>query len=293
MKLLDINVALDSRSDYFNVYPLGDLHIGAFNCADKHIRAHVARIAADDRGLWFGGGDIFDAVIFQDTKRFDPNNLPDWMLRGPSSSIRNKVKDIVKAQLDYGFKLLNPIKNKCIGMLQGNHEYTISSRHNRDIMSEICKEFHSVDLTDHAFIRFKCTRGGGRGHCSVVRAYVCHGYGSGRSPGSEPTHLTRLAQERDCEFILRGHSHTFHIMPPIPRLTIPKSGDLPETADTHDVRVANWGSWLLSYAIGPSTYDSRANYPVRALSTLFVRVYPFKERGNHSKPEIGITEVVL
>ena len=174
----------------------------------------------------------------------------------------------------------------------GNHEYTIAHFHNRDIMAEICKEFVAPNLTDHAFIRFNSKRNDGDSS-SVIRAYICHGNGAGRSPGSEPTHLTRIAQERDCELILRGHSHNFHIMPAIPRLTIPKRGKMPEHANTHDVRAANWGSWLLSYAVGPSTYDSRANYPVRVLSTLCVSIKPFKEKNSLIKPEITINEIVL
>ena len=294
MQLLDIDINMHSRSDFINIYPLGDMHFGAYNCAERKVKEHVQRIKDDSSAFWFGGGDIFDAIIFQDAKRFDPDNLPDWMLRGAPMRIRSKIKDIVKAQLEYGFEILNPIKNKCIGFLLGNHEYTITHYHNRDIMKEICDEFKAPNLTDHAFIRFNCKRSyNGGENCSVIRAYVCHGNGGGRSPGAEPTHLTRIAQERDCELILRGHSHNFHIMPAIPRLTIPKRGRMPEHATTHDVRAANWGSWLLSYAVGPSTYDSRANYPVRVLSTLCATVKPFKEKNDLVRPEITINEIVL
>lgn len=295
MKLIDIDLNMKSRSDSINLYPLGDLHVGAYSFAEKKLREHVQRIASDSSALWFGGGDVADSIIFQDQARFDPANLPDWMLTGVPNRIRSKIKDVVQAQLDYAFELLAPIKHKCIGFLEGNHEHSIAKYHNRDIMSEICKEFQVPNLTDCSFLRLNASRnyGGNKFGGSTVLAFICHGFGGGRSPGSEPMHLNRLAQERDVELIMRGHSHTFFIMPAIPRLTIPRRGCMPVHATTHVVRACNWGGWLLSYAVGPSTYDSRANYPVRVLSTLVANIKPFKEKDGLIKPEITINEIQL
>lgn len=283
MQLIDVDINMDARRDTINLYPIGDTHFGAYNCDEKKVKEHVRRIKEDKDAFWFGGGDLFESII-----------LPDWMLSGMPARIRGKIKDIVQAQLDYGFKILNPIKNKCIGFLMGDQEYTITHCHNRDIMKEICDEFEVPNLTDHAFLRFNCRRmyNGGE-NCSVIRAYVCHGNGGGRSPGAEPAYLTRMAQERDCELILCGHSHNFLIMPTTQRLTIPKRGIMSEHATTHDIRAANWGSWLLSYGVGPSTDDSGDDYPVRASSSLRVGIKPFKEENDLIHPEISINEIVL
>ena len=307
MKLLNHNISMKSRSDIFNIYPIGDAHIGAYNFATSKFKTYIQQIKNDPNGLWVGGGDILDAIILQDQKRFDPENLPDWLLSGNPNNVRCKIKDILKAQLDYAQELLEPIKDKCVGMIEGNHEYSISHYHNRDIHEDLCERLSAINLTDCAFIRFKCDRSfTNNTHAPVtacVRLYICHGFGGGRSAGAEPTHLNRLAQERDCEIILRGHSHIFHIMPPIPRLTIPSCGALPEHAMAKEVRAANWGCWLLSYAQGPSTYDSRANYPVRPMCTVVATIKPFHEVSKASRsekailranmPKITLQEVVL
>lgn len=296
MQLLHKEIDVSSRSEIFNLYPIGDAHVGAFNFASKKFKKYVQRIREDDNALWIGGGDILDAVILQDQKRFDPDNLPAWMLSGSPDKVRRKIKDILKAQMDYAEELLEPIKHKCIGYIEGNHEFSISHYHNRDVTAEMASRLGTVELTDCAFIRFRFKRNSGT---STVRLFICHGHGGGRSAGAEPTHLTRLAQERDCEIIFRGHSHIFHIMPPIPRLTIPTCGELPEHAITHDVRAANWGAWVLSYANGPSTYDSRANYPVRPMCTVVASIKPFCDTynrgpgGNTTMARISLQELSI
>jgi len=296
MQLLEHVVKVNSRSDTFRLYPIGDVHIGAYNFAAKKFKQYVQMIKNDKNGMWIGGGDILDAVILQDQKRFDPNNLPDWMLTGSPKAVRGNIKDIMKAQIDYACDLLEPIKDKCIGLIEGNHEYSIAKYHNRDIMAELSRRLATVPLTDCAFIRFKFVRVGG----SVVttRLYIAHGNGGGRSAGSEPMHLNRLAQERDCEIVLRGHSHCFHIMPPTPRLTIPSTGPMPEHALTNDVRCGNWGCFLLSYASGESTYDSRSNYPVRPMGTIVVEIKPFCAPSSSTglssdKPRISMQELLM
>ena len=198
--------------------------------------------------------------------------------------------------MDYAEELLSPIKDKCIGMIEGNHEYSISHYHNRNISTDLADRMNAPELTDCAFIRLKFRR---NNRASVaVRLFICHGHGGGRSAGAEPTHLNRLAQERDCEIIFRGHSHIFHIMPPIPRLTIPATGPMPEHVLTHDVRAANWGAWVLSYANGPSTYDSRANYPVRPMCTVVAEIKPFVDAARSTglttcKPRISLQELSI
>ena len=294
MKLLNIDIDVTSRSEIFNLYPVGDAHVGAFNFTVKKFKKYVQRIKDDANALWIGGGDIIDAIILQDQKRFDPDNLPVWMLTGGPDKVRKKIKDILKSQLDYAEELLEPIKDKCVGLIEGNHEYSISHYHNRDITADLAKRLDTIELTDCAFIRFRFKRL--HQATTAIRLFICHGNGGGRTAGAEPTHLTRLAQERDCEIILRGHSHIFHIMPPIPRLTIPATGDMPEHVLTHEVRAANWGAWVLSYANGPSTYDSRANYPVRPMCTVVAQIKPFCDIGRSTglrcnKPRISLQEL--
>jgi len=81
-------------------------------------------------------------------------------------------------------------------------------------------------------------------------------------------------KDKDADIILRGHSHTFEIRPPMPVLAIPREGKLPDECYVRYKRAANWGCWLRSYATGKGTYDSKACYPARPLGTVEVVLEP-------------------
>lgn len=296
MKVMEYRFpAVNTRTVSFTIHPLGDVHIGALNCGEKQFRRVVKMIEDDPNAYWFGGGDMLDSVIIQDQKRFDPNSLPSWMLSGSSTSIRKSLRDILAAQKRRFLDIVDPIKHKCIGLMEGNHEYSIMKHHNRDLMGELCDELDTVNLTDCCFVRFKFERekGNGLNDSVTVRMFAAHGCGGGRTSGSEPNHLARLASDKVCELVLRGHSHTQHILPPVARLTIPTSGSLDEEAESTVMRAANWGCYLRTYAAGPSTYDSRATYPVRPLSTIKIKITPFRVKGDRTRPKVIIEELEL
>ena len=288
--------ATKTRTQEYRLYPLGDVHIGALNCAEKQFRRVVRMIETDKNARWFGGGDLLDSVILQDQKRFDPASLPDWMFKGTAKTVKARIKDIVAAQRDRLLSIIDPIKDKCIGLMEGNHEYSIMKYHNRDLMHDLCSALDVPALTDCCFLRFRFTRekrGTSQDSVIAVRMFACHGHGGGRSEGSEPNHLARLAKDKECEIVLRGHSHTEHIMPPISRLSIPTHGSLGDEADQKIVRAANWGCYVRTYAAGESTYDSRATYPVRPLSTVRVLITPFRQVRTRTKPKVIIEELEM
>jgi hypothetical protein len=273
--------------------------MGAANCAEDKLDRLVKRIAADPNAYWFGGGDMCDAVILTDVKRFDPSILPDWLLKGRKpEDVRRNLTDMLDAQKRRLFKYLAPIKDRCLGLVEGNHEYTIMKYHNRNFLNEMCKYFGVVNLTDCAFVRFKFRRRIGNVRTSppsaTIRAFICHGHGGGRTSGAEPNILYRLSADKECEIIMKGHSHSFCIHPPIPMLSIPTRGDLPENPIVYDKHAANWGSFVYTYQTGPSTYASRANYPVRPMYTFEVKMDPFHQTSHGvDQPKIDMNAIRL
>lgn len=100
-----------NRPDTFNIYPLGDIHAGAAHCAEHDIQRMVEQIKQDKMGYWIGMGDYADAIL-KDDKRFDIEGLAPWV----------KKDNIVESQREWLKKLFEPIKDKCITLLTGNHE---------------------------------------------------------------------------------------------------------------------------------------------------------------------------
>lgn len=292
MKLKNVVIPCKSRADTFRLYVLGDLHVGARNCAESYIKHLIDRIKEDPHALWIGGGDYINAVKIQDAKRFNPSEISDWMLEGDADTTRNRLRDMVDQEAKRFIGLTGPIHDKCMGLIEGNHEFSIGKYYNDNLQERLCREVGTTDLTDAAFLRLQFKRGA----CTrTVVVFVCHGFGSGRTPGSEPNRLYRLAADKDADIVLTGHSHTFTLLPPIPVLCIPRSGALGEECSAKYKRVANWGSWTRTYAAGPSTYDSRALYPARSLSTLEITVEPHRNHGEGTDPAklVSMGELVL
>ena len=297
MKLMEYSFESKTRAYDFFLYPIGDIHVGAVNCAEDKLQRLVKLIASKKNAYWIGGGDMLDAVIFNDSKRFDPSVLPDWMLENQSGErVRKNLEDMLDAQMKRFYQLMAPIKDRCLGLIEGNHEYSMMKHHNRNLMAEMSKHFNAPDLTDCAFLRFRFKRGL---HTSTVRGFITHGHGGGRTSGAEPNILYRLAADKEVDFVFKGHSHAYCIHAPIPVLSIPSSGAMPTDPTVYDKFAANWGSFLLTYKSGPSTYASRANYPVRPMYTVECHIRPHVSQRiklDHTKqdrPQIELNQVRL
>ena len=99
MRLIDKRVECPSRTNTIEIYPIGDIHLGARNCAEKPLRKQVREIAQNPNAFVIGTGDWLDAIKPQDTKRFDFDCLPDWVVEGDADTTRDKLNDIIKFEL--------------------------------------------------------------------------------------------------------------------------------------------------------------------------------------------------
>ena len=293
MKIAEKRSDCSGRSDVITIYPIGDCHIGTRNCAEKHLRRFVAEIAADKNAYWFGGGDVLDCINPKDAKRFDFDTLPDWILDGGVNKIRKNLNSIVDMQIKRAIDIFNPIKHKCLGCIEGNHEIEIRRHYNDDVQTRLCSGLDVDDMTDSFFMRIGLARSKSVG--DVINLFAWHGSGGGRTAGAEPNHLARMQSIWEAADIsLRGHSHTFDILPPKPVLFIPSRGALPDELLCRYRWSGNWGCWVKGYMAGQSTYDSRACYPPRPLGTIKAVIRPFRGSNGKSLPtDIKLETVIL
>lgn len=281
MRLLDWVFEHNSRSDEFKFFVIGDAHVGKINCMEGKLHKLVGIIKADPFAYWFDGGDSIEAIKRQDLRRWDSSVLPDWMLEGPPEMIRDRMEDPVKYQELRYEEIVGSIRKKCKGKIQGNHEYDAKQWHGDNVQANICTRLGVEDLTDRAILRLTFRRvspGIKRPPAKVVKIDITHGCGGGRTPGAEPNHLTRLMLSTAADIVLRGHSHTFCVMPPRVILDVPNVGSLDGEWQTEQY-AANWGCWLSSYKVGPPTYESRANYPPRPFRALEISIIPHHRSG--------------
>jgi len=296
MQIIEFDINLKSRSDVVTLYPIGDTHIGKRNCNENAVRAQFERVAKDKYSFWFGGGDLINAIKPQDIKRWDFAELPDWVLDGDPQDIRARMSGVVQQEADRLCGIAEKAKSKCIGLVEGNHEYSIKKYHNDNINQYMCDTLGTTNLTDGAFIRLRFSR---NNKCNrVMTLYVEHGDGGGRTAGAEPNHLTRMLSDKDCDMACRGHSHTFCVLPPVSRMYIPSAGKLPtKQCMERQLRAFNWGCYLYSYDLGDSTYERRKSYPARPLMTACFKIKPFGtiyQNGHEFEtPELWVEEIKL
>ncbi len=289
MKLIEKEIICKSRADVFHIRPIGDVHLGERNCAEKQFRKEVNEIRERPGTFWFGGGDLLGCIKPGDIKRFDMDVMPDWMLEGDATTTREMLNDMLNQQFERLALILEPIASQCLGCIEGNHEYSIRKYHNDNIHQSLCNRLGVPNLTDEFMARltFKRLRAS-----AVVKIYATHGWGGGRTAGAEPNKLQRMMDEwEDADICFRGHSHTFSNLPPKPVMYIPNAGKLPSELEQRYRFAANWGCFVKSHTVGPSSYVSRACYPARPLLSVIADIKPFS--GNKTRPQIELRQIIL
>lgn len=305
MILLDEVIKCESRSDRFELYPIGDAHIGKRNCAEEELRKQVAEIVRRShmpnrtvRAVL--GGDQMDIIKPQDIRRFNFRGLAEWFFIAPSEAgnkadaIAEMLSDIADQQATRAYSIFKPIMHLTIGAIEGNHELDCTKWYNHNIHKTLCNRLGIRNLTDEACIRIIFVREvNGNASYQVVRIYIRHGYGSGRTPGAEPSKLHRMRAEWEwADVCLSGHTHTYHIMEPKPVLFVPDSGKLPTDLMCRYRFAANWGCWLKSHLVGQGSYESAKCYEAKPMMTFKVVVWPFWHTSRKGK-DIEIPKVEL
>jgi hypothetical protein len=204
------------RKEFFNTanrtfrfYPLGDLHLGVKGCDEAKLARAIAEIEADEDGYWIGTGDYLDAINRND-KRFDPDQLADWM------TLRD-LSDINRAQLRRFRQLFAPISHKCLGLTMGNHEQTQTRIYERNVYLDLidCIKQEAGFDADHplrlgysgwllpSFFKSQNRAGGSR----QLRFLIHHGAGGGGRTASSVNKLEGWLYSHACDVALMGHTH--------------------------------------------------------------------------------------
>lgn len=218
------------RGQTFHLYPLGDIHEGSNASDERAIQGKVTEVKDRKDAYWFGMGDYADC-IFKDDKRFDMMGLAPWVQKD----------NIVESQKERVFNLLYPIRDKCWGLLTGNHEETIHVRHQIDFTRNLCR---SLDVPYAGYVCFLNLhfRRRGSGETHLVRIHAWHGAGAAQSEGAVLMRLVRLVNDVQADIYLMGHLHK--IVQYTPDRLVCKAGRVKSIK----LAAAITGSWVKTYA---------------------------------------------
>ena len=248
------------RGQSFRIYYVADQHIGNAGADLKRMKEDVKQILDDPHAYWIQGGDAIDAVVPSDKKRFDPD------------TVVSRLDNVVLDQIKTFEETYEPIADRCLGILRGNHEEQIRLRHHVNVLEGLCLKWNVPSLGDTAFIRLVFSRGknGASGSSSII-LFAAHSNVAGRSGGAKVSRLETLLGyfDADIYMIAHGHKKVSHVST---LLSMAKEGK-PRLITKKKIGVMT-GSYLRSYQKGISTYAEKGLYPPSDLGAIAVTIDP-------------------
>jgi len=205
MQFLKHIIEYESKNEWFSIIPIGDIHLGNAGCDTKYLKDLIEWIANKENTFWLGMGDYIDAINYTDP-RFDPKTVLKKYLE------QGDIDKIIQMQIEDLIDLLEPIKDKCLGLLRGNHEEIIRKHYHYDVVYEIVKDLdldRNLNLYDLANIRlaFKRKVNSKAQPTHIFDIIAAHGNVGGRTYGYKANRISDLKKYFIADIYLLAHSH--------------------------------------------------------------------------------------
>jgi len=264
MDALEKTITLEEEKTRKNEYrakiiPFGDIHMGAAGVNKSYLKKTIDWIE-DTPNCWaIGIGDNIDAIDIKD-KRFD--------IKSVDKDFIKNLDNIAGAQMEYIVNLLEPIKEKILVMLPGNHEDKLRTRYSIDVMKQLKKDLKINIGSDETYLRLKFNRN--QFHTTPVNFWLHHGWFAGRKIGGKINQLTDVSNSRDADVYIAGHSHDLWATT-LEKQFLPLNGMIPIKVKKIFI---NSGTFMETNTLGGTSYSSQKAYPISKIGTARLDIYP-------------------
>lgn len=186
-----IRADLPAEQEVIEIHPLADLHIGDYCCEYRLIQQELEYIRNKPNCYCILDGDLMDTAI--------------------KSSIGDTYAATIQPmeQLETCVKLFEPIKDKILAVVGGNHEERIYKTDGLDITQMLCNQLgigaRYSSTTAVLYLRFGKDTRHNRKACFSL--YMTHGNGGGKKEGGKIQRLADLASIIDADIYLMAHVH--------------------------------------------------------------------------------------
>lgn len=257
-------INIPQRDIDISFYDIADIHLLNRGFSKTHLMRDISRIHNDSNAFFFIGGDYGDFIHPSD-KRFDPTCFDEDL---KVIDLTRMGAKIVELMIEY-FK---PIKDRCCGILIGNHEKQYINRQSQEfIHSELCSALGAPNMGYSGFCdvyfvhnhRLKkptltVTDIIPDKYISKVRIFIHHGMGAANTAGGKINKLKSLVDMVDADLVMMGHVHE-QFTKAFLRLTTNYNCT---TIEEKPVMGLITGSYLKTYAQGFTGYgEMRAYFP--------------------------------
>ncbi len=247
METKDIIIPYKRSDSTFRLYCLGDIHAGTIHCVEPHVKKKVEEIKQEGNAYWMGMGDYAEFITPKD-KRFDPNlrSIADWV----------EPDNIAHCQTEWLTNLFMPIKDKCIGLLYGNHENSIRVFNHDNVIKNLCGNLGVDNLGFSCFLRLFFKRENSS-ESHLVKGVFTHGASGAITEGAKLMSLMRFMKSFEADIYGYGHVHDY-IPKSLSRMTISSQGKIKSVVSIG----CTTGSWFRTYTEGTiASYGEQKVYP--------------------------------
>ncbi len=244
--------------------PFGDVHRFSPNCHEQKWLEFVKTIKKErGKAYYLGMGDYDD--MYSETERYE---MKVAKLHGSSKAslneyYKNRVKDLTKELL--------PMKNRIIGLIEGNHFTNLDS--GISTTQYMCEQLRCRYLGVSCFIRliFHHQSTGDR---TILDIWAHHGKGASRLHGSSINTVQNMTEAAHAGVYLMGHDHKKGCMF-LSRLEL--VGVTKLRMRSQKIMLGRTGSFLRGYVPGKSSYVAKMGLNPTDLGVIRIMLTPIKE----------------
>lgn len=254
------SIKVNSKGKKTNLYCIGDMHIGAKAFDKVSFAKLMKRIKEDEDALVLLMGDHCDLIVEEDTRRYVKDEV-------------DPLNNTVEKQMDTLWDYIEPISDKVIGVLRGNHEASYSKYNAdefdkyRDFAEELAYLCDTDYLEDLGIIELSI---GTKRKTYTYNIVAMHGAGGGTSMGSQINYLSKIVNnfEMSPHIALMGHVHALQTV------ISPRMNYKFKTKIKH---LGLTGTFFKTYTEGDMNYSSSCNYAPLAIGCI---MYELDNSGN-------------
>jgi hypothetical protein len=209
----------------FHLFAVGDIHMGNNEMSERAVETAIKAIRSKKHSFVYLQGDQFESILLSD-KRF---SLDNHIGRGPR----------IDSQRDALLELLEPIGDRVLWVLDGNHERRLANiaLPNQDIARAWGTVYANGTLAKAIFPGFRLCSWHGAGY---IGSYA--GDQKQRHVNEQIALKRKLRRlpAQDCEVISSGHYHRLILSEPDPRLLLMTDRDKNELVSRYTVPSRIW-----------------------------------------------------
>ena len=178
-------------TDYITLYPISDVHWGAAECMEREFKAYLKQIENDPSAAVLLAGDLLNnGVKSSKTDVYREKYPPD-------------------VQKEMMIDLLEPIADKIVAGVAGNHEYRTSKEVCQDVTKDIFVALRIKDryTPDAAFIKMSLGEKQNKKPATYM-IYLSHGAGGGSTLGAGVSRQDNYQLSIEgVDISVSGHTH--------------------------------------------------------------------------------------